>query len=114
MIPVKVLKIPGKGRGVVSVKKVKKFTLIEECPVLLFKVQENEKHLLEGYSFRWDKNQIALALGNGSLYNHSSNPNLLHLQNKKNKTVEFYSARDIKAGEELCFKYSDNLWFVEK
>lgn len=112
-----VKKIKGKGRGVLALSSIKKDTLIESCPVVLFPVKLGNNHMLEGYAFRWTKTHVALALGNGSLYNHSYKPNAEYFQDKKSGTLEVYALRNIKPGEEICFNYNghpDNksaLWF---
>lgn len=109
--------LAGKGRGVIATKRIKKDTLIESCPVLLFDVPNGERHLLEEYAFRWTETKIALALGNGSLYNHSYTPNAEYFQDKKAKCLLFYALRTILPGEEICTNYNghpeDNspLWF---
>lgn len=103
-----------KGRGVFTLSKIKKHSVIEVCPVLLFNAKEGKSHLLNHYAFRWDKKRIALALGKGSLYNHSSDPNIAPIQDKKDKQIVFVSLTDIDKGEELVFRYSDCVWFKEK
>lgn len=113
----KVVTLKGKGRGVIAAKRIKKDTVFEECPVLLFDKVVGSQHLLEEYAFRWSPTQIALALGNGSLYNHSYNPNAEYFQDKKSKTICFIARRTILPGEEICTNYNGHpendspLWF---
>lgn len=113
----KVMTLKGKGRGVVAVRRIKKDTIIEECPVILFDMAEGRTHMLEEYAFRWSPKQIALALGNGSLYNHSYTPNAEYFQDKKAKTLCFIALRNILPGEEICTNYNGHpengnpLWF---
>jgi SET domain-containing protein len=110
----------GKGRGIVAVKRIVKGSLIESCPVALFSVPLGSTHILETYAFRWSKNKVAIALGNGSLYNHSYTPNAEYTKDIKNKVLLVYALRTILPGEEICFNYNghpDNkapLWFKVK
>lgn len=110
----------GRGRGVFAGRRFKEHDLIEICPVLLFNVPEGQEHLLEGFAFRWSKKKIALALGNGSLYNHSYQPNAYFELSFAEKTLDVYAYRNIDAGEEILFNYHGNpdcqdaLWFKTK
>ena len=71
----------GKGRGVFANEKIKSNTLISISPVLLFPEDLKypnsiEKSILNSYTYTWDKSTQALALGLGSLYNHSKQNNI--------------------------------------
>ena len=51
---------------------------IELCPVVVIPPHEIEtidKTVIYNYYFLWQNNQAAIALGYGSLYNHSYDPN---------------------------------------
>lgn len=110
-------RIRGKGRGIIAGKRFLEGDLIEICPVILFKAPLGSSHVAEYYCFRWDKNNVAIALGLGSIYNHSYSPNARYVQNKKDLTIEVYAYKDIRKGEEICFNYNGNpestepLWF---
>lgn len=112
--------VRGKGRGVFAGKKIKAGTLIETCPVVLFNVVEGKSHMLEEYAFRWSPDKVALALGNGSLYNHSYKPNAYYVRDTKTKCLLVYAIDDISKDEEICFNYNGNpesqapLWFKVK
>ncbi len=116
--------IEGKGRGVFTSKSFRKGDLVEVCPMLVFNTTERtllDQTLLYNYMFLWgdDDTQSALALGYGSLYNHSSLPNVRYLVDYENETLEVICIRDIAAGEELCFNYNGDptdttpVWFEE-
>ena len=57
----------------------------------------------------------AIALGYGSLYNHSPLPCARYLKIFGADTVEFAAVRDIDSGREITVDYTDNgrnpLWF---
>jgi uncharacterized protein len=111
----KVVKLPRKGRGVIALKQFKEGDLIEECHVLLFDMPYGNRHLLEEYAFRWSDKQIALALGNGSLYNHSFEPNAVFVPDKRSRLLRLFAFTDIPKGSEITFDYcgssSRQLWF---
>ena len=117
MVSTIVKSVQRKGRGVFAGQRIKAGTLIESCPVILFDVVQGESHLLEEYAFRWSKKKVAIALGNGSLYNHSYQPNAEYLQDKDNKCILVYALKDIPKGTEICFNYNGHpenktkLWF---
>jgi len=118
MQPLILTKIRGKGRGVLAGRRFKQDEVVEECPVLLFDVGIGESHLLECYAFRWNQKQIALALGWGSLYNHSETPNCVMIPYRREKTLILHALRDIDKGEELTFNYmgdsGEPVWFKVK
>src|SRR5687767_889523 len=72
--------IPGKGRGVVAERQFGAGDTIERPPVLVISADEApiiRDTRLAHYYFEWgdDCKQAAIALGYGSLYNHSYTPN---------------------------------------
>ena len=96
------------GRGVFTSEFIERDSLVEVCPVLVFdEFQSLESTKLYDYLFRWGdtQNQRALALGFGSLYNHSSDPNLRIQLNYDRRTISFYALKDIPIGTELLFNY---------
>ena len=55
----------------------------------------------------------ALALGLGSLFNHSSqDQNVGWIRDTAGQCIEYRALRDILAGEELCINYG-RLWFTD-
>lgn len=110
-----------KGRGVFTRNGISKGQLIEACPVLLFDDEEHARHIdatpLSNYYYRWKDGINALALGYGSLYNHSYHPNAFYSKNYYNHTLEIVALRDITPGEEILINYNgdpsckDPLWF---
>ena len=69
--------------------------------------------VLEQYLFKGVEGGMLVALGIGSLFNHSRTPNLDYRVNKVDKIITFMAARDISTGEELTFYYGSALWFEE-
>ncbi|KAF8650125.1 hypothetical protein AX16_005362 [Volvariella volvacea WC 439] len=107
--------VPGKGRGVFASRRIAAGTAIEISPVLFFSKDEYEKYgrhtILDSYTFNWMDGRMALALGLGSLFNHSTTPNVSYTRDNSTESIRYTTARCIEAGEELCIFYGHNLWF---
>ena len=115
-----VKKTKGKGRGVFAKRPIRKGMIIEQVPVVIFPVQEiytdTISTTLADYVFNWSNDEVAIALGYGSLYNHSYQPNAAYAA--KGRRTQVYSAlRNIRADEEItvnyngCSKSRAELWF---
>jgi len=101
-----------KGRGVFTSKILKKGDLIEICPVIELSYKEHQGllgHILENYAFVWNtrKKNVAILLGFGSLYNHSSKPNADYIKRIADGVMVFKALKTIKAGEEITIDYGD-------
>lgn len=110
---------PGKGRGVFARQPLAAGALIEVAPVIIVPIGQwegMERTVLFDYFFAWGEHS-ALALGYGSLYNHSYVPNARFVKNLAADLIEFFALRDIKAGEEILINYNSDpaddspLWF---
>jgi hypothetical protein len=103
-------KIPKAGRGVFAGADMQKGSVIELCPVIELPNEATllKKSKLYDYYFLWidDKKSAAIALGYGSLYNHSYEPNATYEKNKQNKRVIFRAIKDIKKDEEITVNYN--------
>ncbi|KAK0201687.1 cytidine deaminase-like protein [Desarmillaria ectypa] len=105
----------GKGRGVYASRFIAKRTLIEISPILLLSKEEYESHgrhtVLDHYTFKCKDGRMALALGLGSLFNHSDPPNVTYEVDLTTDSIRYTTVRDIEPGEELCIFYGHKLWF---
>ncbi|KAG5648305.1 hypothetical protein DXG03_004877 [Asterophora parasitica] len=54
---------------------------------------------------------MALALGLGSLFNHSEHPNVSYSHDTSTESIRYTTVRDVAPDEELCIFYGHNLWF---
>ena len=61
-------------------------------------------YILAYYVFWWGNDKVGLALGTGSLYNHSGDPNMEFYRVKNH--VVFKALRPIRVGEELTISYT--------
>ena len=111
-----------KKRCIVCLETISKGELIELCPVIVLSAEDTvliHKTKLHDYYFVWDieEKSAALALGYGSLYNHSDEPNAEFELMIPDKMIRIYALADIPAGEEICLDYMGlkdteaSLWF---
>lgn len=105
-------RFPGKGRGVVAKRPFRAGETIERPPVIVIPASDAPKiraTSLAGYYFEWgeDCQQAAIALGYGSLYNHSYAPNARYVFRESEECLEFLALREIAAGEEITINYNN-------
>ncbi|SES16200.1 SET domain-containing protein [Salipaludibacillus aurantiacus] len=96
-----------KGRGVFTLKSFKKGEIIEKAPVIIIPKSELRAIMttvLVDYFFQWGR-EGAIALGYGSLYNHSYKPNAVFILNREDNCILFRALRDIAPGEEVTINY---------
>ena len=98
-----------RGLGVFARKAIPENTVIERVPVLVFPTKflwhPEETSPLADYVFTWDDDTVAIALGYGSLYNHSFTPNASYEDWGRNNK-RFIAIQDIAAGEEITINYN--------
>lgn len=99
----------GRGRGVFARKLIPAGTVIERVPMLVFSAEEihieGQPTTLYHYCFEWGKETVAIALGYGSIYNHSYSPNARY-DDIAQRTKIFSAIKDIQAGEEITINYN--------
>ena len=116
---VEIRQTAARGRGVFAASRIARGDLLERAPCILVPKREYEQHArhtaFEHYLFtaRASRNSL-LALGIGSLFNHASRPNVDYRVHEETLTIEYFAARDVPAGEELCIYYGPDeaLWFA--
>jgi uncharacterized protein len=106
---IEVKRVKGKGRGVFARRPIRDGELIERVPVVVFKTKDvmdgDAWTGLASYCFHWNKGTLALALGYGSIYNHSYRPNARY-DDLSGQIKEFIAIRDIEPGEEITVNYN--------
>jgi len=105
--------IEGKGRGVFALNIIHPGDHIEVCPVIVISGEEScqiDLTSLYDYYWEWKGDSIAIALGYGSLYNHSDNPNARVMKNYADSTMTIMCTRDINPGDEITVPYGST-WF---
>lgn len=96
---------PKRGRGVFARQAIKSGAVIEEVPILIVTWDEIADSELADYAFVYTSTKSAIALGYGSIYNHSFDPNARYDDVGRKKKV-FSAIKDIKKGEEIFVNYN--------
>ena len=111
---------PRGGRGVFTSRPIPAGSVIELAPVIVLSPGDRRRihdtHLHD-YYFLWDNDGAAIALGYGSLYNHSPTPNAEFTLDYEFAQIRFTALRDLAAGEEIVTDYTSGqeraeLWFL--
>jgi SET domain-containing protein len=106
---IEVKQTKGKGRGVFARRLICDGEVIERVPVLVLPVGETKSNSgttrMAGYCFEWGRGTVAVALGYGSLYNHSYKPNARY-DDESGQSKVFRAIRDIAPGEEIVVNYN--------
>ncbi len=92
-----VKKVPGKGRGVFARQAIEKGAVIERVPTL------------SRFCFIRNETTLAIALGYGSLYNHSYKPNARYDDEPAAQMI-FTAIRNIAPDEEITINYNGAPW----
>jgi hypothetical protein len=113
-----------KGRGVFARTKFARNETIEIAPVLLIPAEQwsqIEPTVLAVYIYNFgptaEQEHAAVALGYGSLYNHSYRPNAQYLKDWAGQSIRFIALRDIEENEEITINYNgvpestNPIWF---
>ena len=103
----------GKGRGVYAGREFRPGDLIESAPVVVIPAAQRASiaaTILDYFVFEWGAEglEVAVVLGFGSLYNHSSSPNAHYHKDVANSLVEFVCVAPIAEGEEILINYNGN------
>ncbi len=103
--------IPNAGRGVFAGRNYKKGELIEECPMIVFCEQSVtliDQTELARYYYEWGKDHKkgAIALGLGSIYNHSHKSNARFDQDFTHDVIQITAHTTIHKGEEITTNYN--------
>ena len=103
-------KVRGMGRGVFAGRAFQAGEVIEICPVIALPESTNDSSHGGGlvhYVFKWGKNEelLAVALGYGSLYNHSPNPNAAFQPRISTQDIVFKALRAIAPDEQIFIDY---------
>lgn len=111
---------PLHGLGVFAARKMAAGELVECCPALVCPAGDEallEETALRGLYFTWRNDAVAVALGFGSLYNHSWRPNARYELKHRARLVHILAVRAIAEGEEITINYTGHpdgrgeLWF---
>lgn len=109
-----------KGRGVIALSPIMKGEVFESAPVIVVPGEQSgvlRQTTLSSYYYEWGED-AAIALGYGSVYNHSYRPSARFYLNPTELRIEFVALRNIQPGEEITINYNgepddlDPVWFT--
>lgn len=114
-----------RGRGVFARVSFEEGELIERCPVIAIPEEEVDtvgRTVLGNYFFKWGGtgDEGAVALGFGSLYNHTNDPNAMYVRKYELAVIDFVAVKAIAAGDEITVSYhggfgqKTKVWFDVK
>ena len=118
-IYVKESTIPQSGRGVFAKDRIANGEIVEVAPIIVLDFSdfiETRWNLMFEYYY-WLDEYVVLALGYGSLYNHSTNPNCDYIIDRERRRITYTAIRNITQDEEILLNYrgssgsSAPLWF---
>ena len=100
------------GWGVFTNLNIKKGEIVEEC-IIPYELIPINSNVLSQYRYVWPSREnyshYCIALGFGSIYNHSKEKmNINWKINKEQRIMVFTAIKDIKIGEELLFNYDSS------
>lgn len=110
-------------RGVFAKEVIKKGRIIEICPIIEICANDTaaiHEESLVTYMFYFGKKKerSLIALGYGSLYNHTTNPNAIYKIEPDEQTIIFTAQKNIEKDEEITVCYAKEekrpLWFFSK
>ncbi|HVZ67073.1 MAG TPA: SET domain-containing protein-lysine N-methyltransferase [Patescibacteria group bacterium] len=98
-------------RGVFAANSIKKGELIEMCPIIELSEYDTmgiTDNILITYSYYFGKKKekSLIALGFGSIYNHTRTPNATYKIKAEESVIEFIAIKDIKRDEEITVNYN--------
>lgn len=100
------------GKGVFAKENIKGGCVVEECHYLIMDKEALDEYI---YSHRQRGGYMnLLALGNGSLYNHSDNNNITWSVDESRRVIVFKSIHDIEKDEELFIHYGKHWWKIKR
>jgi uncharacterized protein len=108
MLKIKLFK--GMGRGLVSVKPVKRGQVVHIAEVIHLSRKDAKtvsKTLLDSYVYDLGSGTVGIALGLGSLFNHKQDNNIdFKIKSKAGRKLIYYVANcNIPAGQQLFLNY---------
>src|SRR3954470_16563729 len=98
-----------KIRGIVATREIRKGDVIEKCPIILINRKEEnalKRTELRSYYCEWDSEYHCIALGYGSLINHSYAPNARYRRDYRNRYLVIQAIRVIRKREEITMNYN--------
>ncbi|MBV5328379.1 MAG: SET domain-containing protein-lysine N-methyltransferase [Chlorobium sp.] len=100
------------GRGAFAMKDIFEGETVERCPALEVSDHDVAGELLNYVFYGSDETKRLVAMGNGMLFNHASDPNVAYYRQDGPLGAELviYALKNIRKGEEMFYNYGDDWW----
>jgi hypothetical protein len=95
--------------------------VLEECPMMVLSPEDGDRvaeTMLHGHVYDWGEHgEVAIALGNASLLNHSRSPNARYELLYEHRRLRLVALHPIASGAEVLVNYNgdpdcqDPVWF---
>lgn len=121
---IEIRKSPLKGHGIFAKEEINKGELLEEAKLLKlsWRTKIIQDTILTNYAWvnsscacnqcKMDGFEQYIALGYGSIYNHSKHQNTIINLNFESEIMQIYSSRIIKKDEEVFVNYGHQYWII--
>lgn len=98
--------------GVFAKKDIYPNEVVEECPIIIFDklTQDYQEAVATRRAFNYGGDCCVIALGYGSMYNHSEDPNAKPKADQENNILNFIATKHIPAGTEIFINYGSGYW----
>ena len=98
---------PVHGNGVFADADFQPDDVIEQCPLMIF--SQEDRYVVARYAFGYRRGgTVRVALGYGSLYNHSNTPNAEFMNTDDHMLL--VASKEIRADEEITINYGEPYW----
>ncbi|NTV92149.1 MAG: SET domain-containing protein [Chlorobiaceae bacterium] len=100
------------GRGAFALRDIREGETVERCPALEVADKDVAGELLNYVFYGSDETKRLVAMGNGMLFNHASDPNVAYYRQDGALGAELiiYALKNIRKGEEMFYNYGDDWW----
>lgn len=109
-----------KGRCVIATKEYKIGDFVCADPVLILNEQDSkiiQNTKLFSYDYFWTETCSCIVFGYGSMFNHSSDPNVKFIKDYENNLMRYEAIKNINIGDEMYIDYNGDalektpIWF---
>ena len=101
-------RVPNAGYGVFANKNFKKGAIVEQAPFLEIETPYGNELMNYVFQSHLNRDKSIVVFGNGSIYNHSAQPNIVYSISSKlpsDRLFTYTALKDIKKGDELFINY---------
>lgn len=105
--------VEASGRGLYATQDIGPHETIDVSPLLVFSTSQIQNTPLLHYTYVLPGGQQGLALGLGSLFNHSPDPNVGWYMNRQEGYIKYVTTKPIQKGQEACISYGHDVSWMD-